>query len=661
MSKAIRDLLALAHRFGSDAAHVVGSGGNVSYKNGETLWVKASGVCMANLTEENLVRLNRASLSAMQALSYPADLVEREQEVATDLMLTMERGQGACCEKTPSVDALLHEAMPQAFVLHTHPALVNGLTCAKNGKAAAEKLFGKRAAWVAAVEPGISTGKAVVKAVAAHVKAVGKAPTIVLIENHGLVVAGDSAKAVEAEAESVYAAISHAAKKAVKQPAKVKDVPADDALAAKLAPAIRMLASGGKGGIVVFRTDGIFGQLTKDASWKKDFATALTPDHALFCSFAPCWIPAKKTLEAQYDELRKQIGAFQKKHGESPRLVLVEGLGVFAAGCCKGGTERIFAMAADAAVAAGAAMAFGGAKPLGGKRLAEIQEWNEKLHHRGGNFSGRIAQKIVIVTGAAQGFGQGVAEELLAEGANVVIADLNYDLANQNAQAYCVQYGAGRALAVAVNVGDADSVEQMVRKTVLAYGGLDVIVSNAGVLRAGGLDKMDAKTFEFMTKINYTGYFLCAQKASDVMKIQHAFAPGYSADIIQINSKSGLSGSKNNFAYAGGKFGGIGLTQSFALELVDWNIKVNSICPGNFFDGPLWSDPKNGLFVQYLKAGKVAGAKTVADVKRAYESKVPMNRGCGVKDVARAILYVIEQQYETGQAIPVTGGQNMLK
>ena len=90
--------------------------------------------------------------------------------------------------------------------------------------------------------------------------------------------------------------------------------------------------------------------------------------------------------------------------------------------------------------------------------------------------------------------------------------------------------------------------------------------------------------------------------------------------LSRINSKSGLEGSKNNSAYAGGKFGGIGLTQSFALELVGWNIKVNSICPGNFYDGPLWSDPERGLFVQYLNAGKVPGAKTVEDVKAYYLS-----------------------------------------
>jgi NAD(P)-dependent dehydrogenase (short-subunit alcohol dehydrogenase family) len=171
---------------------------------------------------------------------------------------------------------------------------------------------------------------------------------------------------------------------------------------------------------------------------------------------------------------------------------------------------------------------------------------------------------------------------------------------------------------------------------------------------------MDERTFDLVTKINYNAYFYGSKYASAIMKTQHAYGSEHFMDIIQINSKSGLAGSKKNFAYAGGKFGGIGLTQSFALELAPFRIKVNSICPGNFFEGLLWSDPEDGLFVQYLKAGKVPGAKTVEDVRKYYEQQVPLGRGCRVEDVLKAVFYIMEQEYETGQAIPVTGGQIML-
>lgn len=273
---------------------------------------------------------------------------------------------------------------------------------------------------------------------------------------------------------------------------------------------------------------------------------------------------------------------------------------------------------------------------------------------------GRVSNRVIIITGAAQGFGKGIALDLFHEGANIVIADLNEE-AGKELEAELNSSGkANKALFVRTDVSKPESVQNLVSESVLEFGGLDAMISNAGVLRAGGLDEMDPSTFEFMTKVNYTGYFYCAKYASAIMKIQGRYSSGHFFDILQINSKSGLKGSKKNFAYAGGKFGGIGLTQSFALELMPDKIKVNSVCPGNFFDGPLWSDPETGLFVQYLNAGKVPGAKSIEDVKKFYEAQVPAGRGCEVKDVSRAILYAIEQEYETGQAIPVTGGQNML-
>ena len=274
--------------------------------------------------------------------------------------------------------------------------------------------------------------------------------------------------------------------------------------------------------------------------------------------------------------------------------------------------------------------------------------------------NGRVQDKIVIVTGGAQGFGGGIAEMLFSQGANVVIADLNEEVGTHMTNNLNAFNQSNRAFFVQTNVADAESVEAMIAATVKQFGGLDIIISNAGILRAGGLDEMTSETFSLMTDVNYKAYFLCAKYASAVMKVQSYFRKDYFMDIIQINSKSGLKGSNRNFAYAGSKFGGIGLTQSFALELIPNRIKVNSICPGNFFEGPLWSDPEKGLFVQYLKAGKVPGAKKLDDVKAFYEAQVPAGRGCRVLDVVRAIYYVIEQEYETGQAIPVTGGQNML-
>jgi len=273
---------------------------------------------------------------------------------------------------------------------------------------------------------------------------------------------------------------------------------------------------------------------------------------------------------------------------------------------------------------------------------------------------GRAAGRLAVVTGAAQGFGFEIAADLAAQGAWVALADINVDGVNAAAAKINDACGREAAIGVAVNVADIDSLNAAVKQIVAAFGGIDLFVSNAGVLRAGSVKTLSVKDLDFVTNVNYKGYFLAVQAVAPIMELQHAVAPGLWFDVIQINSKSGLVGSNKNGAYAGSKFGGIGLTQSFALELVEDGIKVNSICPGNFYDGPLWSDPQKGLFKQYLDSGKVPGAKTFADVKAFYEAKVPMRRGCTTPDVMKAIYYLVEQAYETGQAIPVTGGQVML-
>ena len=317
----------------------------------------------------------------------------------------------------------------------------------------------------------------------------------------------------------------------------------------------------------------------------------------------------------------------------------------------------------DAMQIARYAESFGGAHSMEPAWVDFIDNWEVENYRRKVSSTaseGRMEGKTVIVTGAAQGFGEGIARLLMGEGANIVVADINETVGRQTIASFNEGAKGNRAIFVKTNVSDIESIQALVDETLKTFGAIDVFVSNAGVLRAGSLDDLTPEQFEFVTRINYMAYFYCAKVVSKVMKQQTKYDPDYFADIVQVNSKSGLRGSKANYAYAGSKFGGIGLTQSFALELAPFRIKVNSICPGNFYDGPLWSDPENGLFVQYLRAGKVPGAKTVEDVKAYYLAQVPMRKGCSPADVTKAILYAIEQTGETGQAIPVTGGQVML-
>ena len=260
---------------------------------------------------------------------------------------------------------------------------------------------------------------------------------------------------------------------------------------------------------------------------------------------------------------------------------------------------------------------------------------------------GQLTDKIAIVTGGAQGLGASICRRLAQEGAHVVVADLKIEQAEQLAQSIAQEFGR-RALAVAVNVTSEEQVQAMVERTVAEFGRLDILVANAGIVLSGPVEEMEVDKWRTVIDVNLTGYFLCIKHAARVMKAQH------SGVIVQINSKSGKKGSFKNSAYASSKFGGIGLTQSVALELAEYGVRVNAICPGNLLDSPLWVD---SLYGQYAKRLGI----TEAEVRQRYVDQVPMKRGCTYDDVTNVLVFLASDQssYMTGQAINVTGGQEM--
>jgi sorbitol-6-phosphate 2-dehydrogenase len=261
-----------------------------------------------------------------------------------------------------------------------------------------------------------------------------------------------------------------------------------------------------------------------------------------------------------------------------------------------------------------------------------------------------LQDKIALVTGGAQGLGAAICRRLADEGCHVVVADVNLDGAEQTATDIAAQTGR-RTLAIKVDVTDEAQVEAMVDRAVDEFGRLDILVSNAGILIAEAVDEFPAEKWRAVMNVNLFGYFLCLKHAARVMKEQGGGV------IVQINSKSGKKGSYKNSAYAASKFGGVGLTQSVALELAEHGVRVNAVCPGNLLDSPLWTEGPNALFKQYAKKWGI----TEEEVRQKYIDQVPMKRACTTEDVCNVVVFLASDQasYMTGQAINVTGGQEM--
>lgn len=253
----------------------------------------------------------------------------------------------------------------------------------------------------------------------------------------------------------------------------------------------------------------------------------------------------------------------------------------------------------------------------------------------------RLAGKKAVITGAAQGLGQALAQRMSDEGAQVVIGDVNIEAANETAAA--LNGGA----AFQLDVTDYSSCEAFIASAISHLGGIDILVSNAAILLSGAIEELDSEKWKKVIDVNLCGFYNVAKAAVPHMKQR-------GGSIIQINSKSGKKGSYRNSAYAASKFGGIGLVQSLALELAQYNLRVNAICPGNLLDSPLWV---NSLFKQYAKNQGI----TEQEVRQKYIDQVPLKRGCKYEDVANLLVFLASDEagYMTGQAVNVTGGQQM--
>ncbi len=627
-------LVELSRYLGRDQELVLAGGGNTSYKNKNNMWIKASGSQLMGITQKSFVCLDRKKLGVIGRKKYPKDDRAREAEVAEDLRSARVNPE---LNQTPSVESYFHNLIDRPWVAHIHPLVVNTLTCSKNGKGLYKRIAGKDTLWVDFYKPGYTLSRIMEKKIRDFIKRHKKPPRAIFLQNHGLIVGGDDPEEVKRKIREVLECVKNNLAPSEDRKGKVNPVRKGLSNRVKIDPVRvllwirRSLGEKRRRIICYLRCSEIPKGVTRGV---------FTPDEVVYCKRRPLWIKGKKLSRESF--------------ASEPKVVAVDGIGIFGIGRNWLAARNAACVFLDAAKIYKGSFSFGGPRFLKSEDAAFIDNWEVEKYRRRlieGEKKG-IEGRIAIVTGAAQGLGMDVAEGLAKEGAYVVIADINRKGAEKAAKKLREEYGEERAVSFPVDVTREAEVEEMVNFTVRRWGGVDILISNAGILTAGNILELPYEDFRSVMEVNCCGYFLCAQKVAGVMAEQ-----GY-GDIIQINSKSGKAGSQANSPYASSKFAGVGLTQSMAMDLAPYNVFVNAVCPGNLLSSGLWQR-KGGLLEQYLEAGKVPGAKSKKDIEDYYKSLTLLKRGCMAKDVIRTIFYILGQRGETGQAYNVTQGQEM--
>ena len=345
-------LAAMSNKYGANPEYVLAGGGNTSFKSEDRLWVKGSGTALATIKAEDFVVLERKLLDAMWSTQYPEEEKAREAKVLEDMMNARVEGES----RRPSVETLLHNLFPQRYILHVHPAIVNGLTCAKNGKATTKQLF-PQAVWVEACKPGYILALECKKLMDAYKQETGKDCDLLFLENHGVFFAADTVQQLDVLAEGVMNALAAA----VKRSPALEEVPADGQKVAQIAEVLAELYGGEQAAAVAFLANKEI--LSYDPATK-----SLSPDHIVYAKAKQLAIHADADVKELFEK-------FTAENGYKPKIVFVEGLGMFSCGANEKEASTAQIVMLDAIKVVAYTESFGGVSPMPEFLIDFIVNW----------------------------------------------------------------------------------------------------------------------------------------------------------------------------------------------------------------------------------------------------------------------------------------------
>lgn len=669
-NQTVAALIARSNRLGADPKVTNYAGGNTSAKGTdidpvtgepvELLWVKGSGGDLGTLTEKGLAVLRLDRVRALVDI-YPGLGRENEMVAAFDYCL---HGKGGAA---PSIDTAMHALVDAAHVDHLHPDAGIAIATAADGERLTPEIFGEKVVWVPWRRPGFQLGLDIAEIKAQNPHAIGT-----ILGGHGITAWGETSDEAEANSSWIIATATDYIEKhgksdpfgGVRHGFEALPEPERRARAAALAPTIRGLASTDKPMIGHFTdTDAVLEFLASEKAPALAELGTSCPDHFLRTKVKPMLLdlPATASVEEQLARLRELHAAYRADYqayydahadenspairGADPLIVLVPGVGMFSFGANKQTARVAGEFYVNAINVIRGAEALSTYSPVSDAEKFRIEYWaleEAKLQRmpKPKSHQGRVA----FVTGATSGIGKAIATRLAAEGACVVVADLDLE----KAQAAAAELGGTDvAIGIAANVADETAVQAAIDATVLAFGGIDLVVNNAGLSLSKPLLETTEKDWDLQHDVMAKGSFLVSKAAARAM-----IAQGMGGDVVYISSKNSVFAGPNNIAYSATKADQAHQVRLLAVELGEFGIRVNGINPDGVVRG-------SGIFASGWGANRAAtyGVKE-EDLGQFYANRTILKREVVPENVADAVSVLTgpELSRTTGLHIPVDSG-----
>lgn len=669
-NKAAADLIARSNRLGSNPKNTNYAGGNTSAKGTEIdpvtgqsvelVWVKGSGGDLGTLKESGLAVLRLDRARALVDV-YPGIAREDEMVAAFDFCL---HGKGGAA---PSIDTAMHALVDANHVDHLHPDSGIAIATAVDGEELTKKIFGDRVIWIPWRRPGFQLGLDIARLQKKNPQAIG-----CILGGHGITAWGKtSAECEKNSLEIIKTAGIYIKTKGKQNPfgarvAKFAALPKAKRLAraAELAPVLRGIASTDKPMLGHYTDNGAVLEFCESAKLKQLAALGTScPDHFLRTKVKPMVVdtapdaPLEKVvarIHELHEEYRKDYAAYYKKfakkdspamRGADPAIVLVPGVGMFSFGANKQTARVAGEFYVNAINVMRGAEAISKYQPISDKEKFNIEYWAlEEAKLQRMPKPKPLASRVAFVTGGASGIGKAIVERVVAEGACAVIADLNIEAAEALAEELG---GPDVAIAVQVNVTNEEDIKAALAKASIAFGGVDLVVNNAGLSLSKPLLETTEKDWDLQHNVMAKGSFLVSRESAHIL-----IAQGMGGDIIYISSKNSVFAGPNNIAYSATKADQAHQVRLLAAELGEHGVRVNGINPDGVVRG-------SGIFAAGWGASraKVYGVKE-EDLGKFYAQRTILKREVLPENVANAVFALTagDLSHTTGLHIPVDAG-----